>query len=151
PVRVAPVARDLRVVALLAHGERGGDTPAYLEILQELAALRAARGHDAARWLAAEGTVLLVLKRHAEALAPLLEADRLAPDRHGTLVNLGIAYRRMTRLEDARQALERARRLRPWHTNTTVNLALVLKDEDHLDEALALAGTLPTTGDDAWR
>jgi hypothetical protein len=35
-------------------------------------------------------------------------------------------------------------------SDTTVNLALVLRDEGRLYEALALAATLPDTGDEAW-
>ncbi|MCC6669980.1 MAG: protein kinase [Planctomycetes bacterium] len=149
PVRDAPLAREVRIVALLAHGERGGGTPAFEEVLDEVRTLRARHGNDTARWLAAEGTALLVLRRHQEAVAPLAAADRLAPGRHGTLTNLGVAYRRMNRLDDARRVLEAAARIRPWQTNTTVTLAQVHADAGRFADALAVAAALPDSGDEA--
>jgi hypothetical protein len=150
-VRDDLVARDLRVFVLLGHGDSGGGIAAFQAALEEVERLRAACGYDTARWLAAQGTALLVLERQKDAL-PLLElANEMVPGRHGTLLNLGVAYRRTNRLEEAERALVAARRVRPWLANVVVNLALVTADKGDLDGAMALANELPETGDEAWR
>jgi membrane associated rhomboid family serine protease len=51
--------------------------------------------------------------RNEEALRWLSEATRLAPDEAGSWFNLGLAYQRLSKVDQARDAYERAHRLRP--------------------------------------
>ena len=91
------------------------------------------------------GATLSALGRHAEALANLGQAVRLAPTHAGSLIDLGVALASNDRPQDAMACFERAVELEPGQAPAHHNLALLAaRMNDHpralgsLDRALAL-------------
>ena len=74
------------------------------------------------------GAGLLGLGQAEAALVDLRAADQLRPNRHGPLHNLGVALRRLSRLDEAVSYFERAHALRPTYWNSPYMLALTHKD-----------------------
>jgi tetratricopeptide (TPR) repeat protein len=140
-------ARDLRLIALVARGELEGKRELFQQAHDESVALEAIYGRPTARVLAIRGVALIVEGRYDEAIAALLEADRLRPHRHQPLTNLGIAYRRIGDLERAAEYLDKAARVRPEFWNTRHTLAQVQRDRGDHAAAFALAESLPEDGD----
>ncbi|MBI5850572.1 MAG: protein kinase [Planctomycetes bacterium] len=147
-------ARDLRLIALVERGDVEQRRECFQAAADLALELEGRYGHPTARTLAMRGAALLALRRVEEARGLLEAADRLRPDRHGTLHNLGMCYRRLGRLDDAIAALERAHALRPTVWNTPYMLALAHKDRGDWNRANAVADALDAVeipAAHAWR
>jgi tetratricopeptide (TPR) repeat protein len=73
------------------------------------------------------GFILWKTSRPQEALGFCLKARDLAPDDPGMLNDLGNLLRELGALEDAYEALDRSLKLRPDHSGTKFNQAMVLE------------------------
>lgn len=139
-------ARDLRMLALASLAERTRDRGAKQGLLRELydeaVALAAIYGAPTARTEAMRGVALVMMGRFAESVAPLEHSLELRPDRHGPHQNLGIALRRLNRLDEAERHLQAALRLHPFAWNTRHTLAQVLSDRGQFAAAYRLADEL---------
>ena len=147
-------ARDLRLIALVERGDVEQRRECFQAAADLALQLEGHYGHPTARTLAMRGAALLALRRVDEARELLEAADRLRPDRHGTLHNLGMCYRRLGRLDDAIEALDRAHALRPTVWNTPYMLALAHKDRGDWNRANAVADALDAVeipAAHAWR
>jgi len=83
------------------------------------------------------GIVCAESGRAAEAIVHLAEAQRLAPDDPSYLSDLGHAYFRAERLEEAADAYRRALRLRPDFADAHFSLGNILRREGKRIEAAA--------------
>lgn len=147
-------ARDLRLIALASAGESQKDIRKFELAVREANWLEGHYGTPTARVSALRGAALNGLGRFEAALLDLRAADQLRPNRHGPLHNLGVAMRRLGRLDEAASYFERAHALRPTYWNSPYMLALVHKERGDYATALrwcdALAKATPTA-DLAWR
>jgi tetratricopeptide (TPR) repeat protein len=142
-------ARDLRLIALLARTDtEKGDARAALfqAAYDEALQLEQVYGQQTARTRFVIGAALLGQKRYEDAIAPLQQSLRLRPDRHGPLINLGIALRRVGRLDEAIDNLQRAHALRPAYWNTVFTLAQVERDRGDFAAANRWAELVPGEG-----
>lgn len=149
-------ARYQRLFALasLAETSPPAEQPQLLKLLyDETVALEALHGGPTARTCAMRGAALLLQRRYAECVPEFELSLRLRPDRHGPHHNLGIALRRLTRLDDSERHLRHALELRPFAWNTQFTLAQLLRDRGAFDAARTVAGSLSRAGTrgEAWK
>ncbi|MGE0141937.1 MAG: protein kinase [Planctomycetota bacterium] len=147
-------ARDLRLIALVERGDAEQSLALFERAIEESHWLEGHYGFATARTLAMRGAALIALRRVEPGIAALEESDRLRPDRHGTLHNLGTAYRRRGEIERAIEVLRRAAELRPDAWNTVYMLGLAWKDRANFEEAFTCADRLdglPLTTEREWR
>jgi len=83
------------------------------------------------------GNLLMEQGQAKEAVAPLKEAVRLAPNNAFCHMTLGVAYRQQGKLEPAQHELEEATRLEPDNPTSHYQLGRVYKEEHALDRAQA--------------
>ncbi|MBK8100704.1 MAG: protein kinase [Planctomycetes bacterium] len=147
-----PWARDLRLISRMACvDERPADAATLLEeICSESLVLEGIYGGPTARTLAMRGAALVSLRRYRQAIPVLEESLRLRPDRHGPHLNLGIALRHETRVDEAQQHLERSLQLRPFADNSKHALAQLHRDRGDFAKARELAAAIEPTARELW-
>lgn len=143
-------ARDLRLIAWAQLGERDATFPKKL--YDETIALQALYGRPTARICAMRGVALLQQQRYEEAVADLQKSLELRPDRHGPHQNLGLAFLRLGKLEDAERHLAVALQLRPFASNTRLLQAQLARDRGQFAKAYEIAESLARSGSrvEAW-
>ncbi len=138
-----PAANDLLLIALVNLGEQKQELALFTQARELAQARERELERETARTLAMRGVAFIVEKRYRDAIEVLRRADELCPDQHGPLNNLGIALQRTNQLAEAAAILERAKRVRPFFSNTYITLARVRRDQARYDDAFALADALP--------
>ncbi len=146
---VLPAARAQRLFSLAALAENSPE-PAKSALCKtlydETVALEVVHGGPTARTTAMRGVALLIQKRYRECVPEFEASLRLRPDRHGPHHNLGVALRRLHRLDDAERHLARALELRPFAWNTRYTQAQVAAMRGQWSLANEIAGRLEKTG-----
>ncbi|MGE3171855.1 MAG: protein kinase [Planctomycetota bacterium] len=136
-------AQDLRLLALL--GQEPCDAR---RVLAEASRLEGVYGRATARTRHAMGAAMLHLRQWDDAIPLCEESLRLRPDRHGPWNNLGLAYLRLGKNEQALRCYRHAVDLRPWFDNSLSGLAQTLRNLERFDEARTAAERI---GDAGWR
>ncbi|MBK8097226.1 MAG: protein kinase [Planctomycetes bacterium] len=136
-------ARDLRLLAIL-----GLKKPDPERAFAEAHHLEGVYGGPTARTQHTIAAALLMKKQYAAAIPHCERALELRPDRHGPWNNLGLAFLRTGRRDDALRCYERAVALRPWFDNSLSGLCQTLRQLGRFDEARAAAQRM---GDLGWR
>ena len=150
-------ARDLRQLTFLALADKSVNPEDRREFFQlahdEALVLEGIYGRRTARTRHVLGSSLVGLGKYPDAVQPLRDSLALRDNRHGPLQNLGVAYRRLGRLDEAEGLLRRAHELRPHLWNTLYTLAQVEIDRGNFAIALTYAKKIPETGSmgEAWR
>jgi tetratricopeptide (TPR) repeat protein len=102
---------------------------------------RATLRRNPSSWMAHNNLAVLTLRTSAtdldETVAHLQESLRLYPDHAEAHNNLGLAYQRMNRLEDALREHAEAARLQPDYVEAHYNLGIDAQALGRLDEAAA--------------
>ncbi len=150
-------ARDLRQLNYLVLADQSKERQQRRQYArkayEEALFLEGVYGRPTARTRHTVGAALLLLQEYQAAVPALEMAIELRAGRHGPLQNLGIAYRRLGRLQEAKEVLLQAHALRPWLWNTIYTTAQVSCDLGDFDTALRLAMQVPDQGamGEAWR
>ncbi len=145
-----PPARAQRLFSLAALAERAAQpAKAVLSktLYDETVALEAEFGRATARTTAMRGVALLLQKRYRECVPEFEQSLALRAQRHGPHHNLGVALRRLHRLDEADRHLQQALALRPFSWNTKFTMAQLAMTRGNFVGAYAIAASMPKTGE----
>ena len=114
-----------------------GRSPEAVDAYRQAIALQGSAAHRSEQPLLNLGTLLLHQEQPQEALALLMEAERIDPKSAKILEQIGRAYERLGRLPEAQASLEGAIGLSPENSSLHFQLGQIYKREGKQAEAKA--------------